>query len=155
MTDIGKIMLGAALAIIGGIIGKIISVFVDEWRERKFIKRSLSDEIEEIIKIITSFKETYESAHQLVPSYLNQISQNVEVYNVCRQRLFLIWKKKLRLDIISFYRDLQKNVSENEGKLGSLQSPAGKTTEQNEIAQKFESLKTRAVSLRDSLNKFW
>lgn len=155
MSDFQKLLLGAGLAIMGGIIGKFIAVFVDEWRERKFIKQSIADELNEIISVIAKFKETYDTTNQLVPTYLDQLKANTESYTSARTRLFLITKTNRRTSITAFYRDLQRTISDNEGKLGSLGSPAGKTTEMNEVMKKFTDLKDRADKIYKTLTSFF
>jgi hypothetical protein len=155
MNDFQKILLGAGLAIIGGIIGKFIAVFVDEWRERKFIKQSIADELSEIGTIIEKFKETYESTNQLVPKYLEQLTANTESYTAARGRLFLIIINSRRSSIKSFYRELQRAIDDNNGKLGSLGSPAGKTQEMNDVMKRFTDLKDTAKEIHKSLTSFF
>jgi len=155
MTDIQKIILGAALATFGGIVGKFVSVFVDEWRERRFIKRAIADELTEITSIIDKFKETYDATGQLTPTYLKQLTLNMEAYEASRSRLYRISREKLRYDIIKFYRDLHKNISDNEGSLGSLNDINDKTEAKNGVISIFSGLKTRATNLKSDIGNKW
>ncbi|MFN8277897.1 MAG: MCP four helix bundle domain-containing protein [Chitinophagales bacterium] len=155
MSDIQKILLGAVMAIAGGILGKVFAAFYDEWRERKFIKRALCDELSEMESIISRFDETYQSSNQLVPSYLTQLKANTDAYNAHRNRLFLLSSEKTRTEIIKLYRDLIRNIDEHEGKLGKLSTIHGKTTEQNDIIAAFKGIKTRAETTKTKLNSWF
>lgn len=138
------------LAILGGIVGKFIAVFIDEWRERRYIKSSLCDELEEISSIIGKLNETYNTAGRLMPIYLEQLRANMDAYETFRRRLQLIHKKDRRNTITTFYRDLKNIITENENKFGTL-STTGRSTEQDSIDTKFKELKGRAERLKSDL----
>jgi hypothetical protein len=155
MDDTDKLLLGAGLAIAGGIIGKFVAVFVDEWRERKFIKRSVADELTELGEEISRFRETYDQTNQLVPKYLEKIKSNTEAYDACRNKLYLIWSKKRRKLIMTFYRKLKRTIAENEGSLGDLSAPAGKTEKSNAIMKEFTDLFGESTTLHKSLTRWY
>ena len=90
MNDIEKILLGALIAIFGGVIGKVFTVYYDERKERKFIKSNLKDELQKIISIIEKLIETNEKTNQIHPTYLTDITANTECYKYHRIRLYLI-----------------------------------------------------------------
>ena len=111
---------GAFLAIIGGFFAVVFRLRIETKQEINHIKTSLIDELHEICNIIGKLNETYTITNIISNTYLNDLSKNTESFNYLKQRLFLIKKANLRRDIMSFYKILDKNISDSINKVGKL-----------------------------------
>lgn len=144
-------VLGALLAIIGGIIGQWLRMQLELWQERKFIKLGLADELDEIASITKRLKETFEKAGTTHKSYLLELKSNTACFDHHRRRLFILKGEVLRHKIVEFYRKLKDNIEESEGKVGTLaQTPEAKA-EQKEIVTKLENFASEADTIKKSL----
>src|SRR3989339_972550 len=115
-----SLILGAALAIIGGGLGYEYRARRECSRELKSIKVSIGDELSEIESNIHNMYEVWEKAKTLSPSYLAALLQSTTAFDTLRTRLFLIKDQTLRKKVVAFYKKLKDAIKKHEGKVGSL-----------------------------------
>lgn len=151
MNDLGLLILGAILAIAGGVLGDEIRSWSDRRRERKAIKIALCDELGEIEATIHSIHTVWESAKVFPPTYVNDLLSSTTAYDGLRTRLFLIKEEHVRAQLGGFYKKLRDTVRKTEGKIGTLADSAEATAEQGAFDTAFQTLGADAKSLREIL----
>ncbi len=151
MNDFWGIVFGAFLAVGGGAANDEFASWRSRRRERKAISISISDELTEILQILSNIKTVWEATRTLVPSHLKDLKTCTSTYDGLRQRLFLIKNEKLRKEITAFYRDLKSAVNSNAHKAGSLSKNETAQKEQEEIANKFIGFISRAENIQSKL----
>ncbi len=157
MNDAWPLIMGAGLAVVGGILGYEYNARRDSSRELKSIKVSISDELSDIETTIHTMYEVWEKSKTLYPSYFATLQQGTSSFDCLRERLWLIKDAALRKKVVSFYKKLKDVIKENESKIGSLSDTPETKAEQASIATTFKSLEGEAKDLRFSLEKksFW
>jgi hypothetical protein len=151
MNEVQLLILGALLAIVGGVMGDEIRSWLARSRERKAIKISLCDELGEIEAIIHSIHTVWESAKVFTPNYVADLLSSTTAYDGLRTRLFLIKEDTTRTSLNSFYKKLRDTVRKTEGKIGTLADTPEATAEQGYFDAAFQSLGTDAKELREKL----
>lgn len=151
MNDLQLLVLGALLAIAGGVVGDEIRSWLDRRRERKAIKIALCDELSGIEATIHSIHTVWESAQVFPPNYVEDLLSSTTAYEGLRTRLFLIKDESVRAQLSGFYKKLRDTVRKTEGKIGTLADTPEATAEQGSFDTAFQSLGTDAKSLRDLL----
>lgn len=146
------VVLGAILAIAGGVANSEFSSWRQRRRERKNYITAVSDDLNEIIEVIRNMKEVWEKTNELIPTYLYELESCMGPYKDNRKDLYLIKNSQLRSDIITFYRDMKGAIDANIKKAGSLSESDEAQTEQKEIENKFVELGDRAKSIKGRLN---
>ncbi|MDD5055039.1 MAG: hypothetical protein PHZ00_02100 [Candidatus Peribacteraceae bacterium] len=145
------LILGAAIAVFGGVLGYEYNAWRDSCRELKSIKVSLCDELGDIESTIKSMHEVWDKSKTLYPSYLETLQQNTTAFDGLRERLFLIGESALRKKVVDYYRKLKDAVKEYQGKIGSLANTDQAKAEQANIAAAFKTLETEAKNIREGL----
>lgn len=153
MSDPQLLILGAVLAIAGGIVGDEIRSFLDRRRERDAIKVALCDELGGINTTISSIHTVWESAHVFPPSYVADLLSSTTAYDSLRTRLFLIKEEEVRKKLSDFYKKLRDTVRKTEGKIGTLADTADATAEQSAFDTSFQTLGTEAKEIRNLLKR--
>lgn len=151
MNDLLLLILGAGLAIAGGVVGDEIRSWLDRQRERKAIKIALCDELSGIEATIKSIHNVWESAKVFPPNYVNDLLSSTTAYDGLRTRLFLINEDEIRAQLSSFYKKLRDTVRKTEGKIGTLADTTEATAEQGSFDTAFQALGTDAKSIREIL----
>lgn len=151
ITTLQSLIVGALLAVIGGVAGEWLRMLLEKYQERKFIKIGLSDELDEIFSTINRLKETYDKTGLAHKSYLADLT-NVEAYNHHRRRLFLLKGKDFRHKIVAFYKRLNDCIKDSEDKVGTLADTAESKTEQKEIVTKLYEFAKEAKDIKSTLD---
>lgn len=152
MSDIWTLLLGALLAILGGVIGDEVRSARDRSQERNSIKVSIADELTEIEKTISDMHQVWESAQLFHPSFVTDLLSSTSAYDNLRPRLFLIKDKELRKEISNFYKKLKDTAKKTEGKIGTLADTAAASTEQGGFDAAFQAICGEAKVLRSKLD---
>lgn len=110
-----SLLLGAALAIIGGVVGEYLKTLIQNYWERRAMKIGLHDEIYSITDIIKRLTENYDKATPKIinSDYYTEMSKSVDCYNNHRLRLFL-FKYSTKKAINEFYKDLKRFIEEHQ-----------------------------------------
>lgn len=151
MNDLQLLILGAVLAIAGGVMGDEIRSWLDRRRERKAIKIAICDELSGIEATIQNIHTVWESAKVFPPNYVNDLLSSTTAYDGLRTRLFLIKEESVRTELSGFYKKLRDTVRKTEGKIGTLADTSEATAEQGAFDTAFQSLGTDAKNLRETL----
>jgi len=151
MDDMQLLLVGATLAIIGGVVGDEFRSFLSRRREMNSIKIAISDELCEIEAVILSIHTVWESAKVFPPAYVNDLLSTTTTYDNLRIRLFLIKDATIRAELSAFYKKLRDTVRKTEGKIGTLDDTTESATEQNAFDQAFQKLGEEAKQLREKL----
>lgn len=153
MSDIVLLLIGAALATIGGYLGDEIRAWRERGRERKSIKVCIVDELREIESTISNMHQVWDTAATFHPSYVTELIENTSAYDTLRPRIFLIKSGELRKEISDFYKKLKDTAKKTEGKLGTLAQTEEATNEQRGFDTAFQAIGTEAKALRAKLEK--
>ncbi len=151
-TALKNLIIGACLAIFGGVIGQLFKMRLEKRQERKFIKLGLIDELNEICSTIDRLKETFEKTGLAHKSYLTDLLLNMDAYKHHRRRLFILEGEKFRHKIISFYKKLNEHITDSEGKVGTLADSVESKAEQREIVTKLQTFSTEANEIKTTLS---
>jgi uncharacterized protein YeeX (DUF496 family) len=151
MNNTLTLILGASIAIIGGFIGDEFRSYRERQRERKAIKISIIDELEDIMTIIKNMHEVWEKSKLLHPSYVADLLASTSIYESFRTRLFLIKEAELRKELNAFYKKLKDLAHKSEGKLGSLADTPEASTEQSGFDAAFQALGSDAKTIKEKL----
>lgn len=152
MNNFWPIVVGAALAVIGGAVGDELHAWGGRRRERKAIKIAISDELSEIETTTTGIHTVWESTARVIdPKLVGDLFANTAVYDGLRTRLFLITDEDVRKELGAFYKKVKDNVRKTEGKIGALDLTADAVTEQGGFDAGFQALGTQARQLRGKL----
>lgn len=151
MNNTWSIILGALIALIGGILGDEFRSWRERGGERKAIKSSICDELTEIESITINMHEVWEKSKILYPSYVADLLGSTSIYESYRTRLFLIEDEKIRKDLVNFYKKLKDLAQKSAGKLGTLAETSEASLEQTNFAGEFKKLGDDATSLKGKL----
>ena len=151
MSELFYLIVGAILAIIGGVANDEIRAGRERARELKAIKISLCDELGEIVTTVKNMHEVWEKSKILYPSYISDLASNTTAFDSLRQRLFLISDDALRTQIVAFYKKLKDTAKKSRGKVGTLAQTAEALAEQTGIESDFKTLGAEAKLIQDSL----
>lgn len=152
-NDTGNVILGAVLAIVSGAASSWITNLWQKREERKNLKIMLSDDLTEVITIISNMNEVWDKTKELFPAYLYDLESCMPTCRDNRMQLTLLKDEELRNDILTFYRDFQGTIQSNAKKAGNLAETSESQSEQKEIAEKIAELGKRAQDLKIRLKK--
>lgn len=148
------IFLGSTFAVFGGFLGTIFNNWYLNREEFKYIKIDLIDELSDIIEIFKKLIETYSKTNSIYESYFDDLNKSLIEYNNHKNKFYLIIGVNQRKNVKSFYKDLQKMIDENKGKVDDiLITGLRDNNANNEIVNKVKELKTRAESIKDYWEK--
>ena len=160
VPDYILLIVGAILAVIGGVVTEILKSWLESRKDLKILKTLLLDNLHEVITILENLIEVFKQANQISPAYLEQLDEQSKFFDgTLKEKTFAINKEDLRKDIIAFYKKL-KILHKETGALVGLSPQAGVTesTETTEIKQKqerkleeFKRLKELGDSIKDRL----
>ena len=151
MSDLTLLLLGAAIAVIGGAIGDEFHAWGDRRRERKAIKIAVGDELSEIETTTAGMHTVWESAHVITPNLVADLVSNTTVYDGLRTRLFLIKDEELRRELSAFYKKVKDTARKTDGKIGSLAVTPDATAEQAAFDTMFQALGIEARQLKGKI----
>lgn len=151
MNDLQLLILGAVLAIVGGIIGDEVRSFLERRRERSAIKIAICDELGGIEAVIQNIHTVWESAKVFPQNHVDDLLAGTMAYDGLRTRLFLIKNEETRTTLSAFYKKLRDSIRKTEGKIGTLADTTEATAEQNAFDTVFQALGTDARRLKEKL----
>jgi len=149
--EIVFLIIGAVLAIVGGILGDEIRSSRENKRELKSIKTTIGDELGEIEATVTNMHEVWVQAKVLPQNYVANLQGDTTAFDNLRMRLFLIEDENLRKDIISFYKKLKDTCKNSKGKIGTLADTDEARGQQANIDSEFQKLGSGAKSIKERL----
>lgn len=148
MSDL---ILGALLAILGGVVNDEFRAWRERRSELKAIKSSLSDELSEIELTVKNMHEVWEQTHIFGVKYVTDLLTCTSTYDSYRQRFFLIKDTELRKEITAFYKKMKDTVKKAEGKVGSLDETQESKDEQSGFEKSFQDIGVDSKKLREKL----
>ena len=152
-SDFGLLVLGALLAVAGGVFGEVIKMFFVRRQEQRHIKISLKDELEELKDIVAKLQEFHKHSNTAQKSYVKEIQLCMQSYDTYRVRLHVFRRAKLRKEVVRLYKDVADHVSDSLSKAGTLSDEEASITQQNTIVVKFTALSVDAENLIANLDK--
>lgn len=153
MNDALLLLGGAALALLGGIIGDEYRSWRDRSGERKSIKVSLVDELQDIESTLGKMHQVWEKTTTLYPTDITDLQSCNSAYTTHRQRLFLIQDVKLRKEVHVFYKTVSDMIRKTDGKVGTLADTEEAKNEQRGFHDEFQKIAADAKNLREKLEK--
>lgn len=147
-----SLLIGAALAVIGGMISDGIRGWRERARERNAMKICILDEINDIISTLEKMHEVWEHGNVLPAFHVNDVCTNTTAFDSLRLRLFLIKDDDLRKKIFAFYKKLKDLGEKSKGKVGSLADTPKVRDQQSKFDIEFQALCTDAKEIRDKLS---
>lgn len=152
LFQIGMLLAGAFLAIIGGFLGVLIRVRVERKAEIDFIKICLVDELKDICAIIQSIKDTFKKNQTTYVEDINKLDGNTYNFDEHKKRIYLITNENLRKRIREFYKELYDTIRDSLSKAGTLKE--GATPPHEEIVRKMEEILKIASNLKTEIGKY-
>jgi hypothetical protein len=151
LSNAVALVIGAVLAIIGGVVGEWARMIIQNYNERRAMKIGLHDEISNIKDVINKMKLTFEKSSPKVinKAFLTDLKNSMDCHSTHRQRLFL-FQYKTRKTINDFYKELKDVIEENEKDIDTL-STTGLTEKHEKILPKFIAFCDRADRILPSV----
>lgn len=151
----GLIVLGAFLALIGGIITQIVMVKWGDIRTRKSLILLLTDLITQINAIIEELNNGYMKTGMALLAHIFNINNNLAVFGRNREFVIKLSQAKLRKDIIDYFDRVSISNMALQGFESMRHQPSQKdivaTGIKNEIGILLD-LKTAGERIKDDLN---
>jgi len=153
------LLIGGAIAILGGFTANIAKLRLENSQEIKCIKTNLIDEITEISKTIEKMLETQEASEDKIlnKKYFNYILRDTESFDSHKNRLFLISDDDIRNNLRKFYNNLTIKTNEyiNSTVTGTLnKEDKEQATEVTEAINKFKEIKNKADDLVKNIKNY-
>lgn len=115
-----NVLLGAGIAILGSIVSQMFMHWIFRQKEKKYIKKSIQGEVDELYGIIKKCEETHSATNQVGKEYINELVGNMRAFEKYKLKLYG-FKKDLRNSTLNFYRDLGRFISKEGKKAGTLE----------------------------------